>query len=198
MDTKIDTAANQASRPTRDTKEKFSKITVILHWLVAISIIFLLAVGFYMANKEVWSLYPIHKSFGIAVFIIALARVIWRIKNGWPQPASNYAAWEHKLALVSHWILITGTIVMPLSGFIFSSAGGYGVEFFGLPLAPANHNPEDPVRVIPFNATMSGAGRDVHGIVGIIMAATILLHVAGALKHHIIDKDRTLLRMLGK
>ena len=181
-----------------DTKEKFSTITVTLHWLIAISMISLLAVGFYMTTAEVWSLYPIHKTFGVVVFIVAILRILWRIKNGWPQPASNYASWEHKLAVVSHWVLITGTIVMPLSGFIFSGAGGYGVEFFGLELAPANHNPEDPTKVMPYNAALSDAGHEVHEIAGFVIAVTIALHIAGALKHHFIDRDRTLLRMFGK
>lgn len=181
-----------------DTKEKFSPITITLHWLVAISIICLLAVGFYMAEAEAWSLYPIHKSFGIIVFVLAVIRIIWRIKNGWPTPVRDYPAWEHKLAVVTHWILIIGTIVMPLSGFIFSGAGGYGVELFGLTLAPSNPDPANPGHVIPFNKAMSDGGHEVHETVGLIMAVVILLHIAGALKHHIIDKDRTLLRMLGK
>lgn len=181
-----------------DTKEKFSPITITLHWLIAISIICLLAVGFYMATAEVWSLYPIHKSFGIIVFVLAVLRILWRIKNGWPIPVRDYPAWEHKLAVLTHWILITGTIVMPLSGFIFSGAGGYGVEVFGLTLAPSNPNPADLTKVIAFNQPMSDVGHEVHEIVGYIMAIAIALHLAGALKHHIIDKDRTLLRMLGK
>jgi cytochrome b561 len=181
-----------------DTKEKFSPITITLHWLIAISIVCLLIVGFYMATAEVWSLYPIHKSFGIVVFVLAIVRILWRIKNGWPIPVRDYPAWEHKLAVLTHWILIIGTVVMPLSGFIFSGAGGYGVEVFGLTIAPSNPDPVNPGHVIPFNKEMSDGGHEVHELVGLMMAGVILLHVAGALKHHIIDKDRTLLRMLGK
>ena len=181
-----------------DTQQQLSPITRALHWLVALTIITMLAVGFYMASNEVWSLYPIHKAFGVIALLIILPRILWRLKNGWPTPVRHYPTWEHKLALATHWVLILGTVIMPISGFIFSAAGGYGVDVFGFVIAPANHNPANPNEVIPFNAALSNAGHETHELVGYLMVIAIVLHVAGALKHHIIDKDRTLLRMLGK
>lgn len=179
-----------------DTKETLSLTTRLLHWLVAITIVTLICVGYYMAEFDVGWLYPIHKAFGVLALLIILPRIIWRLKNGWPIPVRDYPAWEDKLARLSHWILIVGSIIMPLSGFIFSGASGHGVSVFGLVLAPTNYNANH--EAIPFNEPVADIGHEIHEVVGMIMAIAVVLHVAGALKHHILDKDRTLLRMLGK
>jgi cytochrome b561 len=181
-----------------DTQQQLSPITRALHWLVALIIIGQLTVGFYMATFEVFALFPLHKAFGVIALLVILPRVIWRLKHGWPTPLRNYAAWEHKLALATHWVLILGTLLMPISGFIFSGASGHGVDIFGLVLAPTNPDPINLGKVIPFNKTVADAGHELHEILGYLMAFAIALHLAGALKHHIFDKDRTLLRMLGK
>jgi cytochrome b561 len=181
-----------------DTREKLSPLTIALHWIIAVGIIGLLAVGFYMSMYEAYGLYDLHKSIGICIFAVILVRVIWRIKNGWPAPVRDYPVWEHRLSRLTFWILILGSVLMPISGFIFSGAGGFGVEVFGVTLAPANPDPLDPTKVIPFNEMMSDMGHETHEFIGNLMAIALLLHISGALKHHLIDKDRTLLRMLGK
>lgn len=181
-----------------DTREKLSPVTIALHWIIALTIVCLLAVGFYMSSYEAYGLYGLHKSIGICIFAVILVRVIWRIKNGWPAPVREYPGWERKLARLTFWILILGSVFMPISGFIFSGAGGFGVEVFGLSLAPANPDPLDPSKVVPYNETLSDMGHEVHEILGNLMTIALLLHISGAFKHHFIDKDRTLLRMLGK
>ena len=181
-----------------DSKFQFSKITVSLHWIVAILMIALLAVGIYMTENHDYSLYTLHKSFGVVVLVFAFARAVWRVKNGWPVPAGDYKAWEHMLAGVIHWVLILGTLILPVSGIIMSSMGGHNVPFFGFDLIPANHDPVNPQDVLPRNEGLSEAAGEVHEIVGYLLIAAIILHVAGALKHHIIDKDGTLQRMRGK
>ena len=67
-----------------DSHNKFATTTVILHWLVGITIIGLLATGIYMTENNVYELFSWHKAFGFLVLIVAIARVIWRMKNGWP------------------------------------------------------------------------------------------------------------------
>lgn len=178
-----------------DTKTKLSKVTVSLHWIVGLTIVALLAVGVYMEQNEAFALYPIHKSFGVIIFAFVIARVIWRIKNGWPEPASDYARHEQILSKIVHWVLIIGTILMPVSGMMLSGAGGYGVYIFSLEIIPTNFvNGEG----VPYNETVAGIGYVLHGYIGNIMIGAIVLHILGALKHHIMDKDGTLKRMLGQ
>ena len=68
----------------KDTRERFSHITLSLHWLIAVFIIGLMALGFYMAETSSYDLYPTHKSMGIFIFFFIVIRVLWRWKNGWP------------------------------------------------------------------------------------------------------------------
>ncbi|MBL4761983.1 MAG: cytochrome b [Gammaproteobacteria bacterium] len=181
-----------------DTQQKLSNVTVSLHWIVGLTIITLLVVGIYMEENEVFSLYPIHKSVGMLIFLLIIGRVVWRLKNGWPEPASQYKAIEHKLAKLTHWVLIVGTLAMPLSGMVMSGVGGHGLNVFGFfELMPMNPDPNEVGAVIAHNESIAKLGHEVHELFGIIMIVAILLHMAGAFKHHIVDKDGTLRRMLG-
>lgn len=175
-----------------------SPTTRSLHWLVAAFVILLLCVGFFMTTFDVRTPMPLHKSFGMLALLVIVPRVLWRIKEGWPQPAGIYASWERALAKLTHWLLLLGTLAMPLSGMAMSGAGGRGLILFGFELLAPNPDPANPGKVIPLNETVAGMGSTVHGIVAWVLLVSVLLHIAGALKHHIVDKDRTLLRMLGR
>lgn len=181
----------------RDTKLQLSNLTIFLHWIVGLTIIALAVVGIYMDENEVFELYPIHKSIGVLIFLVIVVRVYWRFINGWLQPVREYNAIEHNLAKIVHWVLIIAMVVMPISGFIMSSVGGYGVSVFGLEIVVAQFDPVTK-EAIPHNATLAGFMHETHGIVGNIIIIAIVLHIIGALKHHIIDKDNTLRRILGK
>ena len=180
-----------------DTHNKLSINTLFLHWLVGIMMIALLATGIYMEENEVFALYPWHKSFGVLIITFVLLRVYWRIKNGWLSPVSEYSTIEKKLSKIVHYTLIIGTVLMPISGFIMSSAGGHGVSFFAIELVARNPDPANIKEVIAHNAAIADFAHGMHGIVGKVILFAVILHVIGAFKHHIIDKDGTLRRMLG-
>ncbi len=86
---------------------------------------------------------------------------------------------------------------MPISGFIMSAIGGHGVDFFGMELAARNPDPTDPKEVIALNGPLAGIAHNMHEIAGKAIFVGVILHVVGALKHHMIDKDGTLRRMFG-
>ncbi|MBY0572684.1 MAG: cytochrome b [Undibacterium sp.] len=179
-------------------QKKFSPITIGLHWIVGLTMITLFFIGVYMAENEVYSLYPWHKSFGVLIVPFVLARVIWRIKSGWPTPVGQYSKIEQILAKLTHWVLISASVLMPVTGFMFSGASGHGVAVFGWTIAPENPDPNKLGEVIPFNPLVANVGHEMHEILGWIFIAAVALHVVGALKHHVMDKDGTLQRMLGK
>lgn len=181
-----------------DTKNNLSLTTRSLHWLIAICFIALTAVGIYMANTEAWALYPLHKSFGVILFVVILLRVGWRVKQGWPTPVGQYQKIELVLAKVTHWILLLGTIAMPISGMLYSGMSGHGFGIFGWTILKGNYDPANPEQVIPHSELLSAISEQAHEIIGYTLAVAIVLHVAGACKHHFLDRDRTLLRMLGK
>lgn len=180
-----------------DTYHKLSKQTLFLHWVVAIGMIGLLAVGIYMAETKSYFLYDWHKSFGVLILFFVVWRILWRMKNGWLQPVSEYSAAEVTLSKVVHWVLIIGTLMMPISGMMMSGLGGHGIPLFGLEILSENPDPNNPGKVLAINETLAGAGKAMHGLGGNLIIGAIVLHIAGALKHHFVDKDGTLKRMKG-
>lgn len=180
-----------------DTKTKLSRTTIFLHWLLAIMVMVMLAVGVTMAEAEIYSLYPWHKSFGQLIFLIVLVQAVRRLKNGWPEPVSTYSHVERVLARSVHYLLLVGVLLMPVFGFLMSALGGNGVAFFGVQLVARNPDPADLSKVIPLNAPAAELMQGAHGILGYLLILAVLLHILGAFKHHLIDKDGTLRRMLG-
>jgi cytochrome b561 len=166
--------------------------------VIAISFSALTAVGIYMANTESWALYPLHKSLGIILFLVILLRVGWRAKQGWPTPVGNYQKAEQVLAKITHWILLLGTLAMPITGMLYSGMSGHGFGIFGWTLVAGNHDINSPEQVIPYNESLSMISEQAHELIGYALVIAVTLHIAGACKHHFLDKDRTLLRMLGK
>lgn len=172
----------------KDTVGKLSNITISLHWIVAATII-----GLIIFDMS----YPvIHQSLGMLMFIFIILRVIWRLRNGWPTPASTYQKYEQIAAKTVHWLLLIGTLILPISGMLISGAGGHGLDLFGWEILAPNLNPADPEEVIPLNKTANDIGHMLHNPVSNIMLVLIFLHVAAALKHHFLDKDNTLRRMI--
>jgi cytochrome b561 len=190
--------ATKGTNMRRDAASKLTITTLTLHWLVGLTIIGLLASGIYMAENKAFALYGIHKSIGVIIFVFIIWRVIWRVMNGWFEPAGDYSTVEKILAKVVHILLLLGTIIMPISGFMMSALSGHGVNVFGLELVARNPNPSDPTTVLPLNAPIAGLAHITHTVAGYAMIAAILLHIAGAYKHHLIDKDGTMKRILGR
>lgn len=170
-----------------------SGTTKILHMVIAFSIIALLAVGIIMSEFELFALYDIHKSVGAIVFVLALIRVAWRIKKGWPSDISEMSKLQHVIAKAIHWMLIITTVLYPLSGLMMSIGGGHGLTVFGLEIVAETMDAAG--EAIPVNAVVGGLGHNIHGLMTYFVIAAIVLHVAGALKHHIVDKDDTIRRM---
>ena len=168
--------------------KNLSKVTIFLHWLVAIVILGLIIIGIYMTNTQTFSLYGIHKSIGIIALLFITVRIFVRITEGWPQ-AINKKNSEFYLARVVQFTLLISTLIMPISGMIGSVFSGRGLQIFGWQLVTAGSTEK--------NKFIAGLAHSVHEYVGYLMIVCILLHIAGALKHHFIDKDNTLRRIFG-
>ena len=181
----------------RDTREKQSSLTIFLHWVVALTIIGLLTSGVYMVQAQAYPIYPWHKSFGVLITVFVLVRVVWRIINVWPEEVGDSKVWERILARTVHYILIVGSILLPVSGMAMSARGGYGIDVFGFSLVAKANLPEAAGLVFSVNKEIAGTANQAHMVIGYILIACVFLHVAGALKHEVIDKQGILRRMLG-
>ena len=192
--------------------KRYTKIAIILHWLIAFGILGMFAFGWYMTGlpREApeqmsydvfdWGIYTweltkessprafyfnLHKSIGITLLGLIVIRILWRITHNPPALLTSYKAWERKLSTSAHHLLYLLMVLVPLSGLIMSVAGKYGVKWFGLDFIAGIEN--KPIREI-FHET--------HEIAGLIFLAIIVLHILGALKHKFIDKDETMQRIL--
>ncbi|OBP15755.1 hypothetical protein A5320_10725 [Rheinheimera sp. SA_1] len=176
-------------------KDKFSNIGRSLHWVVAIGFITLSLAGIYMANFEAWALYPVHKSVGILLLVVILLRVCWRLWCGWPGSAVEHTRAERVLATVVHWFLLLGTVLMPVSGMLYSGASGHGFGIFGWQLVAENLDPKTPGQVLPYSDFWSGLSEQVHEVAGYMLMVAVMLHLAAALKHQWVARQRMLLQV---
>ncbi len=169
-----------------------SKPTIFLHWGVAILFISVFALGIYIADfaeaPAKFTYMGWHKSLGLVVLIFAIVRIVWRIKEGMPSTASAMPKWQTIMAHLTHTVLLLATLAMPLSGFIMSYAGGRAISFFDFELLSAPDK----------TPWLADVGSFIHHSSVLLISVVLVLHIAAALKHQFIDKDRMLSRMLGK
>jgi len=175
----------------RNTTERYGVVAMTLHWAVAALAIGLLCLGLYMADQDpspaVFRLYFWHKSFGVVVLALVCARLAWKLSNIRPLPLPAHKPWEKKLAKAAHFLLYLCLFIMPLTGWAMSSAKNFQVSVFGWFSLP---------NIYPESKEAASFFVTVHIVTSRILIGLILLHVAGALKHHVIDKDGTLRRMV--
>ena len=178
-------------------QQSLSLTTKSLHALVGSAMVGMVSLGIYMSQMEEYSLYGLHKSLGVIVFIAALTRLVWRMREGWPTPVGAAEKTQQMVARAIHYVLLISTLLFPISGFMMSGAGGRGVYLFSFELFPKNIDAVTQ-KVAPINESLAGLGHQMHGILTWIIVGALALHVLGALKHHFVDKDATLRRMFGK
>lgn len=188
----------------KNTRERWGWLARAFHWVMAFLILALALVGTYMANflddmiRQI-ELTQMHKSFGFVVFVMAVLRVLWRWANPVsPDPPAGRPAWEHRAAQATHWALYILMFAIPVSGWLMASAStlndpdAYPAPMrnmvFGLFELP------DPFQ--PGSDALAGALHMVHAYSVYLLAALLLLHVGGALRHHFVEKDGVLRRML--
>lgn len=176
-----------------DTRERLTRTSVAFHWIVALSMIGMLVFGFYLGGMErgdaKTALLALHKSVGSLLLFIVMLRLWWRLRQGALEPLGNHSRWMERAARASHHFLLFATIAMPVTGIIRSVGRGRSIEIFGFPFIPQ--------LLAERNDIISAIGSLGHEIVAYAAAAVIAVHAAAALKHHFIDRDGTLRRMLG-
>jgi cytochrome b561 len=175
----------------RNTKSSWGSLSKTLHWLVVLLIITQWAIaqradslplGLAKLEALAW-----HKSVGITVLMLAVIRLLWRWMNPVPDLTAETQAWERVLAKLSHLLLYGLIFALPISGWLMSSAKNYPVSWFKLFQLPDLVKPGEQL----FQQM-----RDLHHLLFGVLVVVALLHIAGALKHHFIDRNEVLRRML--
>lgn len=185
--------------PLPPVAARYGAVAIALHWAIAIAIIGLLVLGTVMVRVTPGSslqfeLYQLHKSLGITVLLLSAVRLIWRLTHPAPPLPANLRPWEAALARSTHVGFYILMLVLPLSGWMMVSASvwNFPTVIFGLFTLP--HLPM--LGTLPDKKPVEDALKEIHEWLAIGTLALLLLHVAGALKHHFILKDDTLERML--
>ncbi|UCB56387.1 MAG: cytochrome b [Thiotrichales bacterium] len=177
----------------RNTSSRYGVIAILLHWLVALVVIGLFALGIWMTGLTYYDDWykrgpDIHKSIGILLFFVMLARVVWRAGNVTPEDEPGTGSLQRRLAHGVHLLLYVLLFAMMISGYLISTADGKPIQVFGLFAVPAT------ISDIPNQEDVAGK---VHWYLALTVIGLAVLHAAAALKHHFIDHDRTLKKMLG-
>ncbi|WP_299355104.1 cytochrome b [uncultured Shimia sp.] len=164
------------------------------HWLVAAAMVAMLVFGVYLhefvpRGPEKGALIGIHKAVGVVVLIYGVWRVGYRLIQGFLEETTAMPKWQSTLAKVVHWVLLISVIAMPLTGVLGSYFGGRDIDVFGLFTIASAMEP---------TKGLSDAFMGMHGVFAKMTILALVLHVLGAIKHHYIDRDDTLKRMLGR
>ena len=182
----------------RNTDRAYGWLARVFHWISAVVIIGLFILGLWMVDLTYYSDWyktapDIHRSIGVLLAMFIIARIIWRFMNSQPGPLSTHKAWEVKTGHIVHWLLYIGMFAMFISGYLISTAKGQPVDIFNWFSLPAIVTGESlGIK------NMEDLAGEIHEILAYILIGFASVHALAALKHHFIDKDSTLLRMLGK
>ncbi|MEP6943971.1 MAG: cytochrome b [Betaproteobacteria bacterium] len=185
-----DKAPLLASPSLAAAQQRYGATAIALHWLTALLLVWGFSVGISMVDlpmsPEKFKYYVWHKWIGITIFLITCARLAWRWAHRAP-PMPPMPAWQMRAAQVAHVALYVLLVVIPLSGWIYSSSTGVKVIYLDLvPLPDLVAKDRDLARIL----------LQVHVTLNFTLLAMVCLHAAAALKHHYLDRDTVLARML--
>ncbi len=167
--------------------------SIAIHWTSVIVVVGLFVLGLWMVELNYYSDWyrtapDLHKSFGVSLFVLTLFRIVWLKLKPAPSPIDGLTNREQKLARLAHKTLYFLLFSVMIFGYLISTADGRAIEIFNL----------FPLPAVIFDIDKQ---EDIAGIIhlwlAVILISLVALHAAAALKHHFINKDQTLKRMLG-
>jgi len=181
---------------------RYNRVAMTIHWLTALTVLGLLVVGNIMAdmmNSPLrFQLYNLHKSFGISILLLTLFRLVWRLFNPPPPLPLQMAAWEVKVAHVTHWLFYGLLILVPIIGWMMVSASPRNIPTVLFGLIPWPHLPYLPDLEFQIKKDLKDGFETAHATVAYLMAGLVVLHIGAALRHRLILKDKVVQRMLPK
>lgn len=186
--------SNPLTNTLNNTSSRYGFVSVFFHWLSALTIFGLFGLGFYMVDLTYYDAWyktapELHKSIGLIFCALMILRLLWRRKQIKPNHLASHSTFERKAGKVIHNVLYVLIFMIMLAGYLISTADGRGIEIFG-------------VITIPGFGSLIENQEDIAGLVhqwlAYLLISLAVLHALAALKHHLIDKDDTLNRMIGR
>ncbi|MEL7537025.1 MAG: cytochrome b [Pseudomonadota bacterium] len=173
----------------RNTKLAYGAIARWIHWSMAIAIIAMFALGIWMRQLGYYDAWytkapDIHRSVGIVLLVALVIRLVWRLTN--PSPSNDQLPRAERIAAsTTHWIFYVLLFVLMLAGYLISTADGRSIDVFGLVTVPSMYEQKGLEQLAGI----------AHEYLAYALMALVAVHAIAALKHHFIDKDKTLTRM---
>jgi cytochrome b561 len=172
------------------TDERYTRVAVALHWLLALALIGQFGLGLWMEEipkdppgvRAYW--FNLHKSIGLLIVLFVLWRMGWRVAHAVP-PLNNTPAWQVKIAKLTHGLMYLLMLLIPVTGFLGSSFSQYPVKFFGMVL-PRLWEPQ---------AAYKEVLSEVHEATALLLAGLVVLHLLAVVWHTVVKKDALLNRM---
>ena len=170
--------------------DRYNPISVVFHWLMAAIIVATWSIAIVVSDMPLSPAritgYSWHKWLGVTVFFLVLLRLVWRATHPAPQLEIKMPVWQERAMQLTHFALYLLMIVIPLVGWLMSSAKGYTVNYFGLFELPD---------LLSKDKALGHQLKDLHEYLADVLVALVCLHVLAALKHQFIDRDGLLSRM---
>lgn len=177
--------------PNPTPPARYTGTAIALHWLIALALLAIFGIGLYMHELPLspakLKLYSWHKWAGVTVFMLVAVRLGWRLTHPAPALPAAMPAAERLLAGAVHVLLYLLMFAIPLSGWLMSSAKGFQTVWFGLLPLPD---------LVPKDAALGDSLQALHFVLNMVLAGLVVAHAAAALKHHFVDRDDVLTRML--
>ncbi len=182
---------NRSALTGRPRGEQYGRVAMALHWLTALLVVGSLTVAVSMVRmplgRQKLQWYGWHKSIGITIFLLTCLRLAWRAAHAAPPPLWTMPQWQQRASVLVHQALYLLLVVIPLSGWIYSSSTGVQVVYLGLFPLPD---------LVPKDRVLARALLALHLTLNFTLFSLVSVHTAAALKHHFIDRDTVLTRML--
>ena len=170
---------------------RYTRTAIGLHWLIALAIVATFSLGLYMSDLPLsptkLKIYAWHKWAGVTIWLLVWLRLVWRVTHRPPAPPVKMPAWQHRAASAVHGLLYIVMLAVPLSGWLMSSAKGFQTVYLGILPLPD---------LLAKDKALGELLTTVHQVLNFTMAGLVLAHAAAAIKHHVIDRDDVLARML--
>lgn len=175
----------------RSGPDAWGSLAKLFHWSIATLVIGNLSLGLWMveldASAQKMRSYGLHKSIGISVLGLMLLRLLWRALDQRPPPPPGMSPLARRVSRILHGGFYVLLLALPLSGWLYNSAANFPLRWFGLINLP-RLSAADPV--------LKQLAHTAHLVLAFVVIAAVLLHVSAALKHHLLDRDQVLRRML--
>ncbi|MCL3883474.1 cytochrome b/b6 domain-containing protein [Marivita sp. GX14005] len=183
--------------PAGNTANRYGWVAKSFHWSIALGIFLAIPLGI-VANRwpydtaaeladKAW-LFSLHKTLGVTILFVALGRIGWALIQPRPAPLHPERRWETRLAEIVHWLLYGSLVLVPLSGWVHHAA----TTGFAPILWPLGQS----LPLVPKSVALAEIAAGLHIVFERVLVISVLLHVAGAIKHAVLDRDKTLARML--